>query len=145
MANTLSKIRIGQVPYKLKRSEFSNKFNKSFLDPAFRVEVDAIDKFEEIAWHAFIDGRKAPLTQKAGKGYANPTYELSSEWVATKKILEKAQAQWKDSKTKSRVQLICASARNDGTCASEMSKSFRLMEIAKNYLILQNLKLIFLI
>ena len=92
MAKTQPKIRIGQAPNIIIRSEFSNRFKKSFLDPAFRVEDEAIDKLEEIAWHAFIDGRKAPLTQKAGKGYANPTYELSSEWVATKKILEKAQA-----------------------------------------------------
>jgi multimeric flavodoxin WrbA len=134
MANTLPKIRIGQAPNKLKRAEFSDRFKKPFLDPAFRVEDDAINKLEEIAWHAFIDGRKAPLTQKAGKGYANPSYELSSEWVATKKILEEAQVQWKDSKTKSRVLLICASARNDGTCPSEMSKSFRLMEVAKKIL-----------
>ena len=116
MAITSPKIRIGQAPKTITRSEFSDRFKQSFLDPAFRVEDEAIDKLEEIAWQAFVDGRKAPLTQKAGKGYANPSYELSSEWVATKKILDEAQVKWKDTKTKSRVLLICASARNDATC-----------------------------
>ena len=131
MAITQPKIRIGQAPKSIKRLEFSERFKKSFLDPAFRKEDDAIDKLEEIAWHAYIEGRKAPLTQKAGVGYANPSYELSVEWVATKKILDEAQVRWENSSSKSRVLLICASARNDGTCPSEISKSFRLMELAK--------------
>ena len=134
MSTHIPKIRVGQSSNKIKRTEFSERFKKSFLDPAFRVEDESIEKLEEIAWHAYIDGRKAPITQKAGKAYLNPDYKLSSEWVATKKILDKAQVEWKDSKTKSRVLLICASARNDSTCPSEISKSFRLMQIAKKIL-----------
>ena len=131
MAITQPKIRTGQAPKTIKRSEFSERFKKSFLDPAFRKEDEAIDKLEEIAWHAFIEGRKAPFTQKAGKGYVNTAYELSVEWISTKKKLAEAQAKWEDSDSKSRVLLICASARNDGTCPGEISKSFRLMEVAK--------------
>ena len=89
MAITQPKIRTGQAPKTIKRSEFSQRFKKSFLDPAFRKEDEAIDKLEEIAWHAFIEGRKAPLTQKAGKGYVNTAYELSIEWLTTKKNLLK--------------------------------------------------------
>lgn len=134
MAKTIPIIRTGQAPKKLKRQEFSERFRESFLDPAFRVEDEAIAKLEEIAWEAYLDGRKAPLTQKAGRGYANPSYELSSEWVATKKAIEDAQQQWSNSKSKSRVLLVCGSARNDGTCPGEISKSFRLVEIAKKVL-----------
>lgn len=86
MTKTVPKIRTGQAPLPLKRAEFSKRFKGSFFDPAFRTEDTSINKLEEIAWHAYIEGRKSPLTQKAGAGYANPTYELSTEWLATKKV-----------------------------------------------------------
>ena len=131
MTKSILKIRKGQAPGPLKRAEFSKRFRGSFFDPAFRIEDASINKLEEIAWHAYIEGRKAPVTQKAGIGYANSSYELSTEWLATKKSIEEAQIRWQDSSTPSRVLLICASARNDGSCPGEMSKTFRLLEIAK--------------
>ncbi|MHB9086274.1 MAG: flavodoxin family protein, partial [Thiobacillus sp.] len=41
-----------------------------------------------------------------------------------------AQLRWADPASPSRVLLVCGSARNDGTCPGEMSKTFRLLEIA---------------
>ena len=131
MTKAIPLIRTGQVPLSLTRQDFSERFRKPFSDPAFRLEDDAIAKLEEIAWQAFQDGRKAPFTQKAGNGYANPSYDLSSEWVATKIALEEIQKRWGDAKSKSRVLLICGSARNDGTCPGEISKSFRLTKITE--------------
>ena len=64
-------IRKGQSPGRLQRSEFSTRFRETFIDPAFRREDGAIGRLEEIAWEAYIDGRKAPLTQKAGPGYGS--------------------------------------------------------------------------
>ena len=55
---------------------------------------------------------------------------MSVEWIATKQRIEEAQLRWADPLTPSRVLLICGSARNDGTCPSEMSKTFRLLGIA---------------
>ena len=40
---------------------------------------------------AYRDGRKAPITRKAGRGYADPDYDLSVEWIETKARLEQAQ------------------------------------------------------
>ncbi len=124
-------IRKGQAPPQLKREEFSARFRASFYDPAFRAEDLSIVRMEEIAWQAYSEGRKAPITQKAGPGYADPDYDLSVEWVATKRRIDDAQLRWANPATKSQVLLICGSARNDGTCPGEMSKTFRLVGLAR--------------
>jgi multimeric flavodoxin WrbA len=127
-------IRKGQAPAQFTRAEFSVRFRASFIDPAFRAEDQSIARLEDIAWQAYIDRRKAPFTEKAGPGYADPDYDLSSEWIATKQRINAAQLRWADPLIPSRVLLICGSARNDGTCPGEMSKSFRLMGIARQTL-----------
>ena len=124
-------IRKGQAPAPLGREQFSQRYRAAFFDAAFRAEDASISRLEAIAWQAYIEGRKAPVTQKAGAGYADPDYDLSSEWVATKLRLEQAQARWADAASPSRVLLICGSARNDGTCPGEMSKTFRLLGLAR--------------
>lgn len=134
MKSRVIEIRKGQAPARLVRAEFSARFRAAFIDPAFRVEEQAIARLEEIAWEAYTDGRKAPFTQKAGPGYADPDYDLSSEWLATKQRIDAAQLRWADPANPSRVLLICGSARNDGTCPGEISKSFRLLGIAREAL-----------
>ena len=119
-------IRKGQAPAPLERTEFNVRFRAAYIDPAFRAEDSAISRLEEIAWQAFTEGRKAPFTRKAGPGYADPDYELSVEWIATRQRIDAAQLAWADPATRSRVLLVCGSARNDGTCPGEISKSFRL-------------------
>ena len=121
-----TQIRKGQAPAPLERGEFALRFRKSFVDPAYRAEDEAIGRLEAIAWEAYRDGRKAPITRKAGRGYADPDYDLSVEWIETKARLERAQASWADAKTKTRTLVICGSPRNDGTCPGEISKTFRL-------------------
>jgi multimeric flavodoxin WrbA len=127
-------IRTGQAPAPLVREQFSARFLASYKDPAFRAEDPSISRLEEIAWQAYTEGRKAPFAHKAGKGYANPDYELSDEWVATKKRIDAAQLHWADPASPSKVLLICGSARNDGTCPGEISKTFRLLGMAKDTL-----------
>jgi multimeric flavodoxin WrbA len=126
--------RKGQAPAPLTRAEFSTRFRAAFFDPAFRAEDASIARLEEIAWQAYTEYRKSPFTQKAGPGYADPDYDLSSEWVATKQRIDAAQMRWADPASRSRVLLICGSARNDGSCPGEMSKTFRLLEIARETL-----------
>jgi multimeric flavodoxin WrbA len=127
-------IRKGQTSGRLNRAEFSVRFRATFIDPAFRSEDESIARLEEVAWQAYTDGRKAPFTQKAGPGYVDPDYELSVEWLSTKQRIEEAQRRWSDPSTPSRALLICGSARNDGTCPGEMSKSFRLLKIVRETL-----------
>ena len=61
-------VRKGQAPGKLDRAEFGRRFRNQFVDPAFRVEEQAIERLEAIAPDAYTHGRKAPLTRKAGSG-----------------------------------------------------------------------------
>jgi multimeric flavodoxin WrbA len=127
----MTKIRTGQAPAPLTRAQFRERFNGRFYDPAFEVERDAIARLEGIAWDALQEGRKAPITRPAGRGFADPTYEVSVQWLDSRKRLKAAQKRWSDSAGQSRVLLICGSARNDGTCPGEASKTWRLTDIAK--------------
>lgn len=128
------RIRKGQAPAQLERAEFSTRFRASFHDPAFRAEDQSIARLEEIAWQAYAEGRKAPFTRKAGPGHADPDYNLSTDWIATKERIGEAQRRWADPASPSRVLLICGSARNDGTCPGEMSKTFRLLGLCREEL-----------
>ena len=119
-------VREGQAPGHLSREAFGRRFRESFYDPAFRQVDDAIAQIEVIAWEAYDDSRKAPITRKAGPGYADPDYDLSVEWIETRERLDQAQAIWSDPAAPTRALVICASPRNDGSCPGEMSKSYRL-------------------
>jgi multimeric flavodoxin WrbA len=130
----MTEVRKGQAPAPIERTEFHERFMQSYRDPAYRAESEALARIEVIAWEAYREGRKAPLTRKAGPGYADPEYELSVDWLEAKARIERAQAAWSKPETKSRVLLINGSPRNDGTCPGEMSKSFRLMQLAREVL-----------
>jgi len=127
----MTDVRRGQAPAMLDRAEFGRRFRMQFFDPAFDAQAQAIASLEEIAWQAYDQGRKAPRTRKAGPGYADPDYDLSIEWSETRARIEVAQATWRDAATPPRVLLICGAARNDGTCPGEMSKTFRLGQLAR--------------
>jgi len=113
---------------------------QSYFDPAYRAEDVALERLEQIAWDAYQQGRKAPVTQPAGPGFADPAYELSVEWRAARDRLLAAQAEWSQPQTPSRVLLVCGSSRNDGTCPGEMSKTFRLVRLAQDVLEAQGLQ-----
>jgi multimeric flavodoxin WrbA len=130
----MSTVRKGQAPAMLARDAFHERFMQDFFDPAFRAEEAAISRLEAIAWDAYQQGRKAPLTHKAGAGFANPDYALSDQWRATRDRLIAAQQAWAQAVTPSRVLLVCGAARNDGTCPGEMSKTWRLTQIAREVL-----------
>ncbi len=133
-------VRKGQAPPPHSRETFKKIFFQSFYDPAFAPERAAIDRLEAIAWDAFEQGRKAPLTRKAGPGFADPDYDLSVEWIDNRQRLLEAQARWQDAKTPSRVLVIAGGPRNDGTCPGEMSKTFRLAQLASETLRAESLE-----
>ena len=124
-------IRKGQAPATLQRAEFHQRFLQPFQDPAFRAETDALARIEVIAWQAYDEGRKAPVTRKAGPGYADPDYDLSVDWLEAKARIDAAQAAWGQPETGSRVLLVNGSPRNDGTCPGEISKTWRLVQLAR--------------
>ncbi|MDB5829881.1 MAG: NADPH-dependent reductase, partial [Variovorax sp.] len=59
------------------------------------------------------------------------SYDLSVEWRQARDKLVSAQKRWEDPATPSRVLLVCGASRNDGTCPGEMSKTFRLTQLAR--------------
>ena len=128
----MPKIRKGQAPAVLGRNEFHLKFSRSFMDPAFSSVKNALSKVEEVAWNNYIEGNKSPITAKAGVEFADPDYALSVEWKATRDKLLAAELRQKDPATASRILLICGAARNDGSCPGEMSKTFRMTQLAKD-------------
>ena len=116
------------------RTAFHQRFMQVFFDPAYQGDSTALARLEELAWDAYREGRKSPVTRKAGPGFADPEYELSVEWLQTRDKLIAAQHEWSQPGTASRVLLVCGAPRNDGTCPGEMSKSFRLLQLAREVL-----------
>ncbi|HSW03083.1 flavodoxin family protein [Aquabacterium sp.] len=127
-------VRTGQAPGPLQRDEFGRRFRQAFADPAFNATRSELDRVETVAWRAYEQGNKSPVTRRAGPGFADPDYELSVDWLATHEALAGAQARHDDAAAGSRVLLICGSPRNDGSCPGENSKSFRLVGIAQQAL-----------
>ncbi|HEU4458049.1 MAG TPA: flavodoxin family protein [Methylibium sp.] len=127
----MTEVRKGQAPATLSREAFGERFRALFYDPKFDAERDALGRLERIAFENYEQGRKAPLTHKAGPGYADPDYDLSDEWRANSERLKALQSRQLDASTPSRVLVICGAARNDGTCPGEMSKTFRLCGLVR--------------
>jgi len=121
----MTDVRKGQAPGQISRADFAERFQSSFRDPAFQAERESLQRIEQIAWLAYKDERKAPVTRKAGPGHADPDYDLSVDWLAAHDAIAAAQATQADPTSVSRVLMIVGSARNDGSCPGEISKSFR--------------------
>jgi multimeric flavodoxin WrbA len=130
----MTTVRKGQAPAKLTRDEFHVVFSRDFYDPAYQAVARELAAVEEVAWRAYVDSHKAPVTVKAGPGFADPDYDLSVEWKEAHDRLLAAEARQKDPATRSRVLLINGAARNDGTCPGEVSKSWRLAKLCEEVL-----------
>jgi multimeric flavodoxin WrbA len=123
--------RTGQAEWPLSREAFDQRYRHRFYDPAFADAERSIQALLDIAWDGYMQSRKSPVVHKAGKGFADPEYEISAEWLRTRAAIHAAQRRHDDPSGRSRVLLICGAARNDKTCPGEMSKTFRLVQMAK--------------
>ncbi len=128
------RVRSGQAPATLDREAFRGRFGQSFADPRFDAERAALGRIEAIAWRNYKEGRKAPVTRKAGSTFADPDYDLSVEWYDTHRRVRAAAHAHRDPATRSRVLVIVGSPRNDGTCPGEISKTFRMAGLARRVL-----------
>jgi multimeric flavodoxin WrbA len=124
-------IRKGMPPVKLDREEFEKRFKSRFVDPAFEPLEKELQAITGAAWDAYADSRKAPHTRKAGPGFADPDYDLSVDWLAARDAIAQAQRGYEDPAAPARILLINASARSEHTCPGEMSKTWRLIELAQ--------------
>ena len=121
----------GMPDVALDRQEFERRFRERHFDPLFEAVDAELDAVIERAWQAYAQSRKAPRTRKAGPKFADPSYDLSIEWLAAHDAIERAAALHADPSGPSRVLVINGSARTDHSCPGEMSKSFRLAAIAQ--------------
>jgi multimeric flavodoxin WrbA len=124
-------VRRGQGDVKLSREEFERRLRERFYDPAFeRVERQLADVIE-VAWTAYDEYHKSPRTRRAGPGFADPDQQLPVEWLDTRDRILQAQRDHEDRRQRARILLVCGAARHDQTCPGEMSKSFRLAQLAR--------------
>jgi multimeric flavodoxin WrbA len=124
-------IRKGMPPVKLSREEFEKRYRSRYIDPVFKPLQRELDAIVAAAWDAYSHSRKAPLTRKAGAGFADPNYEISVDWLAAREAILDAQRRHDDASAPPRILVINGSARSEHTCPGEMSKTWRLVKIAE--------------
>ena len=124
-------VRKGQGSTALSREEFTRRLKERFYDPSFDAVRTEIDRVVDVAWHSYEDYHKSPRTRKAGPGFADPEFELPVEWLDARAAIQRAQEEYNDARRPRRVLIICGAARTDQTCPGEMSKTFRLVQFAK--------------
>jgi len=125
------RVRRGQGSVALSKDEFTKRFAERFADPAFVNNRDELDRLAETAWSGYHEYRKSPRTRPAGKEFSDPTQELPIEWLEARAAIHDAAKRHRSKKGPSRILLICGAARSDQTCPGEMSKSFRLLQVAQ--------------
>ena len=124
-------VRKGMPDVQIGKDEFDRRFRAHFYDPAFKKAEPELEKIIDIAWDAYDNSRKSPRTRKAGPGYTDPNYDLSIEWIAASEAVAEAQTWHDDAAAASRILIINASPRSEHTCPGEMSKTYRLAELAQ--------------
>jgi len=70
----------------------------------------------------------------AGAAFADPDYDLALDWLKAAEAIRDAQRAHDDARGPHRVLLINGSSRSDQTCPGEISKSWRLCNIAHDEL-----------
>ena len=124
-------VRTGMPAVKLDRAEFEKRYRRRFIDPAFQPLQREIDAIIGAAWDAYSHSRKAPLTRKAGPGFADPGYDIAIDWLRAREAIEVAQRRHDDATRQPRILIINGSARSEHTCPGEMSKTWRLVTLAE--------------
>jgi len=122
--------RKGMPSPRLNEAEFRKRFLDQFQDPAFDSLASELDKIVAAAWDAYEHSRKAPRTRKAGNEFADPDYDLSVDWLAARAAITDAQRRHGD-RSRPAILLVNCSSRSEHTCPGEMSKSYRLVQIAR--------------
>ncbi len=124
-------IRKEMPPAELGKDEFSKRYRERFTDPVFAPLHTEIDRIVDAAWQPYSQSRKAPHTRRAGAGFADPDYELSTDWIAASEKIKDAQRRQKDPSSRPRILLVNAAARSEHTCPGESSKTWRLAMMAR--------------
>ena len=122
--------RKGMPPVRLDEAEYKKRFKAQFADSAFEPLAAELERIAAAAWDGYSNSRKSPRTAKAGPGYADPDYDLSVDWLGAREAIDRARAEYEDPAQPPCILIVNGSSRSEHTCPGEMSKSWRLAEIA---------------
>ena len=126
--------RKGMPSPRLDEGEFKRRYLEQFRDSGFDALRPELARIATVAWNAYDNQRKSPQTVKAGPGFADSDYDISVEWLAAQQAVKQARADYERADGICRILIVNGSARSEHTCPSEMSKSWRLAEIARGAL-----------
>ncbi len=115
----------------LDRAEFERRFRERHADPQFAEASEELAVVLDAAWRNYSEHRKSPRTRKAGPDFADPTYDLSLDWLATRDAVRAAATEHRDTSLPPRVLLVNASPRTEHSCPGETSKTYRLAKVAQ--------------
>ena len=123
--------RKGMPSVQLDEEEFLDRFKSQFAIPRSTRRRSAGQGRGHCL--ARLQGRPQVAAQphKAGQGYADPDYELGDDWRDAKAAIEQAQREYDDPAQPPCILIVNGSSRSEHTCPGEMSKSWRLTEIAR--------------
>ena len=116
---------------KLDEQEFRERYLEQFSDPAFDPLRAEVDRIAAVAWEGYSNSRKSPSTHKAGPEFADPDYDLAVEWLEARDAILAAQHEHDDPTQPPCILIVNCSPRSEHTCPGEMSKTWRLLEIAQ--------------
>jgi multimeric flavodoxin WrbA len=132
-------IRKEMPPVKLSREQFERRYRRRFIDPVFAPLKDELDAIIAAAWDAYDHARKAPVTRRAGEGFADPDYQIAVDWLAAREAILQAQRSHEDRESPPCILLINGSPRTEHTCPGETSKTWRLLKLAQHVLVGQGI------
>ncbi len=124
-------VRTGPVDVKLSRAEFEARYRERFYDPSFDAVAAELDRIVDVAWTNYDEYHKSPRTRKAGPEFENPDFDLPIEWLDARAKILAAKKVHDDPASPRRVLIVCGASRNDKTCPGEVSKTSRLVELAR--------------
>jgi multimeric flavodoxin WrbA len=118
-------------PVKLPRDEFEKRYRRRFADPVYGPLQPELEAIISGAWDAYSQSRKSPLTRKAGEGFADPEYEIATDWLVAREAILRAQRLHDDQSRPPSILLINGSPRSEHTCPGETSKTWRMVMLAE--------------
>jgi multimeric flavodoxin WrbA len=136
--NDAKDVRRSEAVAKIDEAEFQKRFFERFEGSEFDGMQKELQSLCAIAYDNYKKGKKAPNTQKAGPGYADPSYELNAHWIRANAALRQAEEEHRSSETPY-ILIVNGSDRNPHTCPGEISKSSRLIQAAKEAIYAESL------
>jgi multimeric flavodoxin WrbA len=123
-------LRKGTANVQITHAEFVRRFRERFVDPTFAAVDARIAEVAEVAWRNYDEYHKSPTTRRAGRGFAEPEFELPTDWLDARAAVRRAAVTQRKRRSPTRILVVNGSARSDQSCPGEMSKSHRLAEMA---------------